>query len=474
MTIRGNFENAIWDVPGNWQIKEDYLNEGQQKNIVDGKNILAVVEGVFFVPNGVSRNERYYPKTFWETILNKDEVKSRLNNRIMFGEIGHNDRPVSEGDLTDGRVSHIVTKLWIDEQDRGMGQAYILGTPAGKNLYTYMKAGCQIKTSSRASGDYKSNEDYNGMPIVDEDTYYLETFDFVINPGFLETNPKLMENVNKIKKQMEKKEMEYGKELFELLKEEKVTLSEKVENVSKNNTLLESENKKLSEKVEELESKVKELSESEDLNETIKKEINEVNAKNQELTEKLKGYEELGEAEDIKTTLDESANLLEEYVAIGKPEAIKKELSESKKLIESYKVFGTAKELEETIPVVEKVLERYSKLGSLEEVEEIIKRAEELTKKIKQERFDDTVIKISREYKAPIENVKKLLEKVGEVETVEILKSVSKGNKKIVSEEERNKKVANKVKVEERKEKVNENVRKPIVSDLFRTLKRGQ
>ena len=62
---------------------------------------------------------------------------------------------------------------------------------------------------------------------------------------------------------------------------------------------------------------------------------------------------------------------------------------------------------------------------------------------------------------------------MGEVETVEILKSVSKGNKKIVSEEERNKKVANKVKVEERKEKVNENVGKPIVSDIFRTLKRG-
>ena len=130
--------------------------------------------------------------------------------------------------------------------------------------------------------------------------------------------------------------------------------------------------------------------------------------------------------------------------------------------------------MEETIPVVEKVLERYSKLGSLEEVEEIIERAEELTKKIKQERFDDTVIKISREYKAPIENVKKLLESVGEVETVEILKSVSKGNKKIVSEEERNKKVANKVKVEERKEIVTENVWKPIVSDIFRTLKRGQ
>lgn len=464
-------ENTIWDVPSNWSIKEDYLNEGQQKNIVDGKNILAVVEGIFFVPNGISRNERYYPKTFWNNILEKEEIKTRLSDKVMFGEIGHNDRPVSEIDLTEGRVSHVVTNLWIDEEGKGMGQVYVLGTPAGRNLYTYMKAGCKIKTSSRASGDFKANEKHDGMPIVDEDNYYLETFDFVINPGFLETNPKLMENVNKIKKEMErKKEMEYGKELFERLEKSEKELIKKNEQLIKDLALAENENQESAKKIEDLENKVEEFSKSEDLSESFKKEISQFKEENQESSKKLKEYEEIGEAKEIKQILDESVTRLETYVRLGKPEDIKKELSESKNTIKEYSVFGTIEELEETLPAVEKVLEEYHKLGTLSEIKETIERARELTKKIKLEKFEDSVIKISREYKTPIENVKKLLESVGEIETVNILKSVMHGNKKVISEEEK----GTKTKKPLSRKPIPENTNEPVVKGLFKTLKMGR
>ena len=56
-----NFQYELWDIPDNkWELKEDYLNESSNKSVADGRNILAVVQGVFFVPDGVSRNERYY------------------------------------------------------------------------------------------------------------------------------------------------------------------------------------------------------------------------------------------------------------------------------------------------------------------------------------------------------------------------------------------------------------------------------
>lgn len=457
-------ENTLWDVPDNkWTLKEDYLNENQTKSVVDGKNILAVVEGCFFVPNGTSRNERYYPKTFWESILGRDDVRERLTSKTMFGEIGHNDRPVSEEDLTVGKVSHIVTKLWVDESTGlGMGQAYILGTPAGRNLYVYMKAGSKIKTSSRASGDFKPNETHEGMPIVDENSYFLETFDFVINPGFLETNPLLKENVDKLKQEMERKDMEFGKELMEHFKEENKTLSESVSELKTSNGILESKNNELNEKISILEAKVAELDEAKEKISNLEGKLGEMNG----VSEKLSEYTELGEALEIKETLSKSADMLEAYAKLGKPERIEEKLNEQKEIIGRYKECGSVEDLEETLPVVEHVLGEIAKLGTLEDIKEIIVRANALTESLRKEKFEDLTIKISREYKTPVENVRKLLETVGEEETVEILKAVSETNKKIVKTE---------VKIHEDVKPIvkTEARNKPLVSEIFRMNKQN-
>ena len=107
--------NSVWDTQGSWNLKEDYLSEGSDKSIVDGQNVLAIVEGICFVPNGKSRNNRYYPETLWRKALAHPEVSEKLSNKTMFGCIGHEDKPVCESDITEGKVSHIVTDLWIDE-----------------------------------------------------------------------------------------------------------------------------------------------------------------------------------------------------------------------------------------------------------------------------------------------------------------------------------------------------------------------
>jgi hypothetical protein len=240
----------------------------------------------------------------------------------MLGEIGHNDRPVSEADIAEGRVSHIVTNLWIDEESRGMGQVFILGTPAGRNLYTLMKAGCRIKTSSRASGDFKKDVTFEGMPVVDENNYYLETFDFVINPGFLETNPLIKENVDKIKKDMEKKDMELAEKLLQKLEDEKKALAESLDTtkIEKDEAIAKSES--LEEKVTLLESELNELKEAKTLAEALEAEKTELSEKLNSITEELSAYKKACEdvsAQELEEGLTKTANVLEAYSKLGSP-----------------------------------------------------------------------------------------------------------------------------------------------------------
>jgi hypothetical protein len=160
---------------------------------VDGKAVLAKVRGEFFFPDGTSRNNRHYPKPVWEKTLADENVRERLMNKRMFGTISH-DQALDDQALLDGKVSHIVTALRI-ENGKGMGEAIIINTPAGRILDTVMRAGAKMFVSSRASGGYNGTKD--GVPIVDAETYNLETFDFVMEPGFLKANPKIVEALSK-------------------------------------------------------------------------------------------------------------------------------------------------------------------------------------------------------------------------------------------------------------------------------------
>jgi hypothetical protein len=181
------------------------MSESNTSSIVDGKYIIGRVVGQFFVPGGTSRNGRFYPESLWEKVLKSSEVQERLSERKMFGTIGHDEEPVSESQLRNGEVSHIISKLWIDVDDSGkklgMGEALILGTQSGINLNIYLRSGVGLNTSSRASGRFLEGKENNGVPVVDEDSYIFETFDFVQDPGFLAAKPELVENFNQSNKE---------------------------------------------------------------------------------------------------------------------------------------------------------------------------------------------------------------------------------------------------------------------------------
>lgn len=157
--------------------------------------ILAIVEGTHFKPGGLSRNKRYYKELLWSKVLESDKVKTRMANHTILGRIGH-EAEMTDEDIAEGKFSHFTTDMqMVNPKDGtpGFARTYILDTPMGRILYLLLKAKVRVYVSSRADGSYL-DELYQGCKILDPDTYDFERFDFVLEPGFLEAEPKLVES----------------------------------------------------------------------------------------------------------------------------------------------------------------------------------------------------------------------------------------------------------------------------------------
>jgi hypothetical protein len=162
---------------------------------VDGIHVLARAVGPFFAVDGKSQNNRYYSRGLWERVIKDDGVTDRLKRRKVFGTIGH-DQDIDDKALREGKVSHILSKIWIDEPSQiGMGEVYVLNTDTGRRLNTYLRSGVELPVSSRAYGKYRGKTK-DGASIVDEGTYKFETFDFVQLPGIAHAVPKLAEDID--------------------------------------------------------------------------------------------------------------------------------------------------------------------------------------------------------------------------------------------------------------------------------------
>lgn len=313
-----------------------------------GQAVLGKIKGQFFVPNGVSRNKRYYPKSLWEKQLSKPELKRRISEKRMFGTISH-DQPLDDKALLDGKVSHIITSLWIDDAGRGMGEAIILNTDAGRVLNTVLRAGGKLFVSSRATGGFDGEK--NGVPVVDEDNYSLSTFDVVMDPGFLEANPSLAESLTKLFHSFETKNE--GGEHMDMVTEKLIRDNE---SQAKDITALSEAQKSLDAQVKVLEAeKAKLLA---DL------------AKSETVVAQLATYKELGSAEEIEQAFELSKT---------KMAAFETENTALKAQVESFKDIGSVDEMKQVIEVAEAqkaALAAYEALGTVEEIEKVITFAE--------------------------------------------------------------------------------------------------
>ena len=155
--------------------------------------ILGKACGVFAPIGEFSRNKRLYDKSLWPTILKEGgELSERVKNRAVYGCIGHEDKRVDDRDLRDGKVSHLISKLEIREDASGKpylyGELDILNTRAGRDLLGIYEGGGNLYVSSRGAGKLHPVPGQNYSVVLPE-SYYVNTFDIVLNPGFLQAKP---------------------------------------------------------------------------------------------------------------------------------------------------------------------------------------------------------------------------------------------------------------------------------------------
>jgi hypothetical protein len=360
---------------------------------VDGQHILAKVKGVFFCPDGKSRNNRYYPKSLWEKALSEDNIQQKLKSRTMFGTLGH-ETELNDKALQEGRVSHIITNAYIDEDGKGMGEALVLNTKAGRVLNTILRAGSQVFVSSRAEGRFKGSKD--GMPVVDEDSYKLETWDFVLNAGFAAANPKLVEELN----QTDSNENFEGDN----------AMNEALKKVMDENYDLRDQIKTLSEDKSKLEESYRPLVEE---NLHLKNEVSKMEESNKELSEKLEAAtSELDEAREIVAVVEELGDSAEE-VRTAMENAFNY-------ISEIHDDMGTKEEIREALETAISFKEEVEEIGTVEEIKKALEIGEAmLDSKLEAER-QETIAKLAKTCGVKNEAVEKLMDKdMSEEEIVE-------------------------------------------------------
>ena len=180
----------IWESTENndFDIKDDTSE-------VDGKYILARVQGPAFFPGTTSKNKVFYPVEAWESALEDPALLNKLQSRLVFGTIGH-DTDLGDNEIREGKLSHIVTKVWIDESGTGRAEYLILNTPPGQILNTLLRAKSKIRVSTKAAGFYESGTSRDGTRKVIPSSFKLERIDFVIEPGYTQALPELLESLN--------------------------------------------------------------------------------------------------------------------------------------------------------------------------------------------------------------------------------------------------------------------------------------
>lgn len=266
--------------------------------------IIGRASGVFAPIGVMSRNNRIYDNDHYDYLLDNQHLVDRITHRGMLGTIGHHDKKVDDQDLADGKVSHIVTNLRIVEEADGSRNLYgtleILDTPAGHLLKTYYDSGVPLFVSSRGGGNLLPvpNESYKR---VDKTKYFLETFDIVKNPGFLQAKPvyeRVSEGVEELNAVAETQTEEIVESVEESQPDKIDTLIEAFTKLA--NSIVEAQEKK--EKAEDNETKeAKEKAEAKEAKEA--KEAVEVKVDEAKKEEK----EDEDKAEDEKKDEEESA-----------------------------------------------------------------------------------------------------------------------------------------------------------------------
>lgn len=397
----------IWESANKYEILED------NENIVDNNHIIGRVVGPAFFPDTVSRNKVFYPKNAWVNAISEKRFNDKLSDRLVLGTIGHSP-DLNDDDIREGKCSHIVNRVWIDENDNiGKAEYLILNTPSGNTLNTLLRAGVKLRVSTKANGLFESSIRSDGSKSVDEDNFKLDRIDFVIDPGYLAATPKLLESYLNLKSNEEVNIM--TDKVVEILEARIKELKDEKNMTEENRTKLNNDFMKI---MEERSSMISML-ESYKMFGTVHS--------IQESFAELEQYRQIGPSQEIHEALDEGVKVVEELADTvqslsARVEDLENELNAKSDPNTSVMVddedLGTPSDIKDALDMsldMKNELEKYRELGTVEELKELVNRADELTEEL----LANKVSEVATKYNCDPSVIKKMLDKDMTLEEVE-------------------------------------------------------
>lgn len=381
------------------------MDEGvDEKSRVDGKTILARAEGPTFFPDSKSRNDRFYPMKAWVDALDDPEFKRNMERRLVIGTIGH-DLELDHEALRDGKWSHIVSRMWIDEKTKeGRAEYLIVNTSAGRELNTALRSGVKLYTSTRCTGKFKRG-------TRDVERLVIKGVDFVKDPGYLQADPSILESKEKpddsqTNRVLEDMDLETQKQLEALQadvrqeRDDRLAAGTQLKEANEKLTASEASAKELQEQLDKANQRIQAIEESRTeqsqavlnsfnesngldaanfeealvmANQTIET-LSESKAKYDTIVEELGSYDDLvehmslfeslldrcGSVEAILANQESMATIVEE---LGTPEQIREALEESAKFLESH---GGSAQIVESLATLDRITQE---LGTEEQIQ---------------------------------------------------------------------------------------------------------
>ena len=292
------------------------LNDVKDMKVVKSENGLMTLSGVFGVCGVRNNNQRVYEASNYSKMVTEMQERIKQDGGIP-GELEHPQMM----NITLENVSHKITDINIDESGVVTGTITLLNTPKGKIAQAIVEGGLPLHISSRATGAVDSK---TGSVTLER----IATYDLVGTPGFSQARLNLNEN-----------------QIAESINESMVYYITEKENEENNINENDMELKEILEKLEALETKVEELASE---NESLREQIDEMEAPQNIDLEKLANGIQKWIVEEYSPMVQEW--VMEHYGPSNNEEVIEEAVDAMKEHI-----------VEEVAPAVQKwVVEQYS------------------------------------------------------------------------------------------------------------------
>lgn len=138
----------------------------------------------------INQNGRKYPLDVIKKAVN--DIQESVNNRSVKGQLGH----PSDAAITLDRISHLVTKLWMEGKYVYGNVEVLEDMPCGQMFGTLLRNKVGIGMSSRGTGDMDVVNEGNNEYYVVKPGYKFVTWDVVSDPSVSQATISVMEGKN--------------------------------------------------------------------------------------------------------------------------------------------------------------------------------------------------------------------------------------------------------------------------------------